>query len=536
MAKTTSKFVMLPWLKGLDTDTDEALLQTLRKTDYLTQADDIKYDLDGSKVKRDGFTYHDSAAITGANTIIGGFDYWANVSNVKTQKIVVWDNQATGKCWFVAGAGGAWTELTKDATATAPTTLTRVSFEVFNDDLVMAFTDSNSAGRAPVKWDNQSGTAYLPLGGNPPKLKYIRKHQGRLWGAGDPTRPDRLYFTSPGNHEEWSGTGDSGAIDIDPGDGDVSGITAIFPSFRGTLFVAKQNSIYKITGTTPVDYKVEPVTFGLGCISHNSCVAVDMDDIYFASERGFHSIVLTDKFGDYEGAFLSKDVQGDFQDLDDSLNAFIQGVWIPSLNSVIWNVSRNGTRMDRLWCYDIRFKAWYRWTGVNPTCLFRVEDSSTKIKKPYFGNNAGRLSKTAAGIYHDYTSTAISQIAKTPWMSPSGDPTQVHGFKKLGVWMKMAAGGTLTVTAQLSNSNATQTLSFDSTAAGLPTLDVDFILGEDVLNAGGTERMTLYQLPFDGFAKSVQLTFTQATADKVCSIFGFFIEWEPAGDEQELIT
>lgn len=536
MAKRTSRFVMLPWLKGLDSDTDEGIMQFLKKADFLVAVEDIHFAVDGSKIKRDGFTYHDSAAITNTPTLRGGHDYWANVSSVKSQKIVVWDNQATSKCWFIAGAGGAWTELTKDATATAPTTLTRVVFEVFNDDLIMAITDSNVGGRAPLKWDNQTGTAYLPLGGTPNNFKYIRKHQGRLWAAGDPARPDRIYFSSPGNAEEWGGVGDSGAMDIDPGDGDHSGITAIFPTFRGELFVAKANSLYKITGDEPLTYRIELVTSGLGCISHNSAVAVDMDDIYFQSERGFHSLVLTQKFGDFEGAFLSKDVQREFNALDVLHKPFVQGCWIPSLNSVIWNVSRLGTRMDLMWLYDVRFKAWYKWTGVNPTALFRVEDATTLIKRAYFGDNAGRLSKTQnTGVYHDYTSTVIAQQIQTPFIYPDNDPATIKGFKKLGVWIKMPAGETLDATIRLSGVNETQSLTFTSTSSGSPHLGVDFILGVSALDADGVLRMTPYTLPIDGYGSSIQILFENDTLDSYCAMFGFWIEWEPAGDSQETI-
>jgi hypothetical protein len=536
MAKVTRNFVMLPWLKGLDTDTDEAILQFMKKSDFLVTAENIVFSVDGSKVKRDGYTYHDSAAITNSPTLRGGFDYWSNVSSVKSQKIVVWDGQATSKCWYLAGAGGAWTELTKHSTATAPTSLTRVCFEVFNDDLIMAVTDSTVGGRAPLKWDNQSGTEYKPLGGNPPNLKYVRKHQGRIWGAGDPARPDRLYFTSPGNHEEWNGVGDSGAIDIDPGDGDSSGITAIFPSFRGVLFVAKANALYRISGTTPLDYKVEMVTSGLGCNSHNSAVAIDMDDIYFQSERGFHSLVLTQKYGDFEGAFLSSSVQGEFLQLDVLHKPFVQGVWIPALNSVMWNGSVNASNMDIIWLYDIRFKAWYKWAGANPSALFRVEDATSKIKRAYFGDTSGRLSKTQnTGIYHDYTDTAITQTIKTPYIFPGNDPRAQYAFKKLGVWIKMPFGETLTAEIRMMNVNTTQEIEYSSTAVGTPTLDVDFILGESVLDAAGVLRMTPYSLPFDGSGSAVQIEFTNSEVDSYCAIFGFWIEYEDAGDKQETI-
>ncbi len=534
MAKVTTKFVMLPWQKGLDSDTDEAIMQFMKKPDYCVRVEDIVYSLAGGKIKRDGFAYHDSSAISGTPRLVGGFDYWANVSSVKTQRIVVLTSTATCKAFFQTGSGGSWTELTNDGVATAPTSVQRVCFEVFNDDLVFAVSDSNGAGRSPYKWDGQSGTSYNDLGGTPPPMKFIRKHQGRMWGAGDPAHPDRLHYSTPGNHEEWNGIGDSSYIDVDPGDGDNSGITAIFPSFRGTLFVAKQNAIYKITGNDPLTYRVEVVSYGLGCISHNSAVAVDMDDVYFASERGFHSLVLTDKFGDFEGSFLSMTIQTDYLACDAILKSYIQGVWIPALNSAVWNISRNGTILDQFWLYDIRFKAWYKWTGANPTALFRVEDASTNVKRAYFGDNVGRLSKTqVTGIYHDYSDTPISQEIITPFIFPDSDPSTQKAFKKLGIWAKFPAGEEITAYVRLAGVTEPQELTFTSTSSGTAKLDVDFIMGVSVLGADATLRMTPYTLPIDGVSSSAQITFLNDTADSYFEIFGYWIEWEPAGDSQE---
>lgn len=536
MPKQVRKYVQLPWLRGMDTCTDEGIMHLLNKGDYLLQADNIVYALDGSKNKREGFKYHDSAAITNTPEIKGGSDYWANVSNVKTQKIVVVDGQATSKMWFQSNSGGAWTELAKDATATAPTSVTAASFEVFNDDLVIAVTDSNSSGRAPYKWNNQEvGNTYKPLGGSPPALKFIRTHQGRLWGAGDPTRPDRLYFSGPGNHEEWNGAGDSGAIDIDPGDGDSSGITAIFPSFKGRLIVAKADKLYQVEGSTPDDYKITPISRGIGCVSHNSCVAVDLDDVYFMSSRGFHSLTVTEKYGDFLGSYLSSDIQDTFNGWDKSQLQYCQGVWIPTLNSIMWTVSESGTRLDAMWLYDVRYKAWYRWTGVNPTALFRVKDYATTLKLAYFGNNSGRLSKIQNGYYHDYASTAITQTLKTPFLYPDKDPSAIKGLKKLGVWVKMDSSVILDVEVRQAGNNTTQTLQFSLTSSGVSALDVDFVLGTSVLDQAAAPRMTPIQLPFDGYSTSVQFTFSQDGVDEHCAIFGYWVEWEPAGDAQETV-
>jgi hypothetical protein len=478
--KKTQRFTVLPWLRGMDANTDEGIMHLLKKQDWLVDATDIVYDVDGSKVKREGFSNHDSGAISGTPELKGGKDYWANITNVKTQKLVVCDGQATSKVWFQPAAGGAWTELAKDATATAPQNVKGVSFEVFNDDLIMAFDCSNNV--LPVKWSKQEGgNTYKPLLGSTQAFKYIRKHQGRIWAAGDPARPDRLYASGPGNHEEWGGDGDSFALDINPGDGDPAGIKAIFPSFRSQTysgyqavqFVAKLQSIHKLTGTTPVDYKITPFSTGVGCVSHNSAIPVDMDDIYFASERGFHSLVQTEKMGDFEGSYLSYDIQKYFQRLDRSMLNYIQGIWIPTLNSVAWCVSESGTNMDTILLYDVRFKAWYRWTGVTPTALFSVQDNTVNFRRMYMGTKLGRMVKAqTAGVYHDFTSTAIVQTVKTPFIYPDNNPSTIKGLKKLGVWCKMAAGTNLTINVRLAGVNTPQVLTFASVTTGTPKLGV----------------------------------------------------------------
>lgn len=528
-----AKYTQLPWLKGVNLDLDEGIMQLMRKGDYLVQGDNLIYDVDGSKSKRPGFSYFDSAAITGTPEIKGGFDYWANVSNVKTQKVVLWDGQATSKCWFLANSGGAYTELTKAAAATAPTSVKRVAFEVFNDDLVMAFECGNNTG--PKKWNNQTGTEYAELGGSPPAMKFIRTHQGRLWGAGVPSNPDRLYFSSPGNHEEWNGAGDSGAIDIDPGDGDHDGITAIFPSFKGQLIVAKGSRLYRIEGNTPEDYRVIPISKGIGCISHNAVIAVDMDDIYFISHRGIHSLQVTEKYGDFEAMYLTSDIQSEFNTWDKTTMKYAQGVWIPSLNSMVFAVSRQGTRLDTLWLYDMRFKAWYKWTGTNPTALFRVMDNTAKRYKAYLGNDVGRCSYTENGSYNDYTSTPISWTIKTPRLYPDGNPSTIKGFKKLGVWVVMETNVDLIAEISVIGQNTTQELTFTSESTGTPTLDNDFILGVSTLDQASAIKMTPLQLPFDGYSTAVQITFSEETLNKNVKIFGFWIEWEMAGDSQETV-
>jgi hypothetical protein len=73
-------------------------------------------------------------------------------------------------------------------------------------------TDANLVEQAPLDQ------------GLPPKCKFLTYYHGRVWAAGDPSAPYRLYFSEAGAPETWPSTN---FIDIEKGDGlPISGIEA----------------------------------------------------------------------------------------------------------------------------------------------------------------------------------------------------------------------------------------------------------------------------------------------------------------------
>jgi hypothetical protein len=158
-------------------------------------------------------------------------------------------------------------------------------------------------------WDSTAERAVLIP--NSPPGSILRVHQNRLWVLGDKNHPSRLYWSGLLNETVWTTENagdfaDSGFEDIDPEDGGIG--IGLGPSFHGQLIVYKTTGIYRILGSSQLDFRMEEITKALGCASHHSIQNVGNDQ-YFVSPHGVHSLLTTQKFGDYEESFLSHDLR-----------------------------------------------------------------------------------------------------------------------------------------------------------------------------------------------------------------------------------
>lgn len=519
MSKRTEVFQVLPWLGGLVTARDPILLTPQE----LSKANDIIFSTDGSRRKRGGFQYFDSSAISGTPKIIGGIDYWANVSSSKIQKQTIVTDAA--EIYYLDSAGNR-TQLTLAAGSSALITgYTTVVFEVINEDLVFAFNNAST----PKKWDGQIGTEYEDLGGTPPNFSFCKEHKNRLFAAGVLSNPDRLYYSSLENHEEWNGAGTSGAIDIGIGDGDPEGITAIFPTIKGQLFVAKREKLYRVDTTDPDDtnWIVTPVSDGIGCIGHNSVVAVGQDDVVFASDRGFHSLVATDKFGDFESSFISKDIQKSFIKFNKAQYKQVWGSYLPEINSIAFAVAEEGfSRNNAIYLFNIETKGWYRWTSNACDAMWVAKFGGEG--NLMLGDNAGRIKRFNDRIFNDEGS-AISFNTKTGLIYPDNSSNTIKGFKNVSILYRPKGTYTLTAKFKIDNYDE-QTLTFNLTG-GFDALGTDFVLGTSVLGYAGI--VPTVTLPVDGYGHGFTLELIQNGLNQDAEIYGFSVEFEKAGDSQE---
>jgi hypothetical protein len=489
--------------------------------------------LPDSEASTSGFTL--SSFYSEDSPIIGIKDFWwYNASaNAKVQDIAVFNtqgiltliNSVTGNRTFVVDIGTPYTNA-----------ITKVSFETFNNKLIVAVDGFANT----LKFYDPQTEEFEDLPGSPVNASIVREHLGRLWYNNKEER-DRLYYTTTFNHTEHNGIGDSGALWIGIGDGDPEGITAIFPTYKGDLFIAKRTKLYRVHGSYPENFQIIPVSNGIGCISHKSIAQIDQDDMFFASERGIHSLAASANFGDFEATFVSASIQREFRDRFTEKER-ITATYLPALNSYLFTVVDESVSADRpsCWLYNIPQKAWYRWTvsesiGAGLSSVTSVLIGSRQIA--FFGSTSGRLVQNESPSVNDINSdgedTAIEMTVRTGFIFPDGNPYTIKTFYRLGIIYSPASGSSVQFDFQVDDFEP-QSFIIEGPAGG-STLgegsENPLILGESTL--AGTFNLAPHTLSVEGQGRGFILTIRQAAIDEDVEIQGFQLEYMAQGTRQQ---
>lgn len=532
MAFKTNIFTTVPWNGGLNTSVDPSLIQP----NELVTANNIVFSTNASIKKREGIDSDwDSATSTSAK-IIKLQDYWSESSGVKTRELIGITNAGQ---MYSYDSSGTRTTITG---STVPATPDRATTTVFNDRVIMGFEGSGTDNELQY-FDTDNATAAKlkdhPLYGgsdpDPPNGWIVQQHLGRVW-VNDKDRPDRLHYSETFNDLKWQGIGDSGALDIGVDDGDPDGITAIFPTFKGQLFVAKRTKLYRITGVTPETFQITQISDSIGCISPNSVVVVDTDDIFWVSERGIHSLAATANFGDFDSNFVSGKIQRSFnEEIEFTRLDNTQAAYLPPINSVVFSFATTGSAsQDILYLYNIESKAWYTWDGFNPESIALVQDSDKS--RLYFGTASERVGKSFTGSTADMntsgTATPIVLTIKTGLIFPDRNISTYKGFKKIGVFYTPTGSQTFDVNFTVDR-HQPQELEFEDAAInGL--LGSTFILGQSTL--GVTGNTAPYSETIDGYGRAFTLKIIQSVAGEPLELQGFTVEYQPASIRHEVRT
>lgn len=522
------EFLMLPWNGGLNTSLDPGVISP----NQLTKAEHCVFATNGARSRRDGINYNWDDASTGTERILGGLDFWFGTTNDKTQLIVtVSDAKKFYK--YTPGSSSTRTEITDSGSAWS-TTITDVSMLVAANKLLIAATGGTS--NTIKQWSGSGNIS--DLGNNAPFASILQSHLGRVW-TNDLTRPDRIHFSETGDLSKWQGAGDSGALDIGEGDGDPVGITAIFPSFQGALFVAKKTKLYRVDGLTPDTFSITLVSNGIGCVSQNAQAAVDETDIVFASTRGFHSLATTVEYGDFKAQYISFDIQKTFvNSFTNSQKSHIKAAYIAELNSVAFAVTDSqyspNTNNNAIYLYNIVLKSWYVWPQTAPQCLFMVQD--TDRKRLYIGTNVSRVARaqnnTNYDVLTDGTHSAIPFNIKTGLIFVDKNPYAIKRFDRFGLIYQPQGNNTITVTIQIDN-YAPQILTYDQVGSQF-LLGQTFILAQSTLGFGVT--LGPYIESLEGYGRGISIQIQQNGLDSPASIQGFFLLYEQAEVSAETRT
>lgn len=603
MARVTQLFQQIPWTGGLNDSVDSGLIPA----NDLVQADNVQFATNGSRLKREGFTYIDkelpsvthrsssgttrtlvfdesvdtasnkffhvgekltigginsdyngnyavtaistttatndtitytavgsltegstatpSATVTRNYKIIGLHDYWYYDSgnNIKQQELIAFSSEGE---MYSFDTDGNRIYIIKDAgaTANAVTPIERCDMITFNNKCIVTCTGT---GNLPRFYDGMSTSEWFDLPGAPDG-EFMREHIGRIF-MNDKADKDYLHFCETFDETVWLGLGDSGALYVGIEDGDPKGITGIAPPFKGVLVIAKGEKIIKLVGDAPETFQLVPMTSGLGGINHKAMVAIDFDDVYFLSRRGFHSVVATDTQGDFEANFLSRKIQNEFNTWNKANLDLTQGVYIETLNSIAWAVTEDGnTGPNALWLYNptINDGEWFRWSDIAAYAVSkRLASDEVRL---IIGTDDGRILQGQNNTFSDNGSSYTFRI-KTGTIYPDNNPQTIKGFKRFSLLFRQRGRFSFNVIFRVDN-QAPQSFTFEQTIDG-DELGEDFVLGQSIL--GSETIMAPVTKQVLGYGRGCTIEISQTGPESQVELYGYMIEYKDVslGDE-----
>lgn len=521
----------------------EALLGGLNVTDNplivkpqeMVVADNIRINQSISRKKRHGQTRYHTGTFAGtasfpaiasgpsaATAIRGHLQYWRYASGVGDYIEDIFLHQGS-RLWLIPNR----TDPATDKTGALILSDSAVpSYQVFEGKLFFASTDTADGYN---KYDGLDASPGNAVAANPPAdgvPKYLRQHFRKMWAAGVPEFPFRLYFSSTADAEVWTSGGgnNGGSLDLDY-DGDPGGITAIFPSFQGKLYVATRRTVYEVSGIDATTFVVRAITRGIGCISHAS-VAATPNDVIFASDRGVHSLRKLATSDQTEVTFLSRDIQPLWTDLlNSALLMRSCASWDETINSYIISVPSSGqTTNDTILVYNIELGIWTVWNSIQARSI-----NTTLINNKNFvtlGREDGEFTFFDPDSRTDLGEGFTARF-KTGKLFPFGLLMKQWHFKSLTILCSTTTASNLSVGYTIDSIDGTKS-DTKSVPLGNETdvLTQSFTLGQSRLGFGQFLPVTI---SIDEVGYNFQLDIT-ASGSSEFEFYGWTLEVEDADE------
>jgi hypothetical protein len=534
MGRVTKYKPLYPWLGGLNTSVDPTILDP----NNLTVCDNIIFTTSGSRKKRGGQARFNSTAAAGATSanFVHLSDYWATVSSAQREYFVgVTDNGKVYRSAF----NGTWSSF---STLTLSVTQGGVTSTVFNNDLFIGISGSG----VPKVWQSQSTSSNLvalaPTGSTVLPFTnawIVQTFLERLFVAGDPANPDKLYVSKTGTAYDWTATGAAGGgitFSVGVGDGDPSGITAIFPGTGADriLYIAKRRRMYRLdcSDVSQVNWKVSLISKEIGVISQNTVATIDDQDVIFASDRGVHTInqVLTTT-DVVEGQFLSFPIQYDWLNvLTTSARQKMSAVYMPSLNSYLIGGQRTGqATYETIYGFNIELKQWYRWTGTPCNFLKRRFNKSTGVEELYAGDGSGKVNQLLQAALNDFGNPIPAQI-RTTFIAPEGIPLQENQYTNVAAFYRAHDNSTIRCSYSVDGLTS-QNTTFAQKIAGGNTLGTTLLGPAFLLGQIQSIKPVWSHLAIEE-GNAIQFTFIQDGLNQDFEMFGIVLEYTADEESQ----
>jgi hypothetical protein len=246
------------------------------------QLQNFEPDINGGYRRINGFTKFDSNQVGGSSGTILGLHIYKN-------QVIV----AKGTSVFKS-TGSGYTSID-----TGRTSAGRYNFVNYNFDGTDKMLMVDGANLASIF--NNSSVTDVTASGRPADPKFVEIFRSHAFYAGMSASPQELIFSAPFDEDDFTPGHGAGTIKVDE---PIVGIKV----FRENLFVFCEDSIFKITGSSLLDFAVIPVTRAIGCVDGFSIQEISGDLVYLAPD-GLRTIAGTERIGDVELGTISKQIQ-----------------------------------------------------------------------------------------------------------------------------------------------------------------------------------------------------------------------------------
>lgn len=444
----------------------------------------------------------------------GNASYAAPFVGVSPKQIMDWSieqDEQTHTAHMMAATGpyvwaddymqGTWRFLRQVGTGS----ITRLC--KYRDKIIMF---NNTA--SPVSWD---GHKLLTQLGGPPAA-FGAEHQGKLFAAGDPLHPSRVYYTQTNVENGWhTEEAPNPLLVLEAGYFDVPSrqkVTGLAGDFYGNLVIWTDRGVGKLQAATdPVlGYQGSYVPYygDAGLAGPLAFTAVD-NDIWYLSRRGLHTLETTDRYGDLITQTASRPIK-DFwfpegltgNMLNLPAMALVQLAYNPNEGRIYVPIALSSdAEPSRVLVFDLEVKQWVGSFTFGGTACALVQVQSPARPTLMFGKSTGAVCyfEPAGGTLLNYDGTYVPAVLQSGWIAGRSvevldRPDLPHfsdtskTFKELLLQAYPTGNHQITVATEINNAVPTSK-DYRTNAYSEPTLDETFLLDDPVIGMLGDHEV-----------------------------------------------
>ncbi len=375
-----------------------------------TTLQNFEADIQGGYTRIMGFTKFSEEEVPGTGQVKG-------VIAVEESKVVAFRGNKA-----YTSESGVWTEI-----LTIPAdTYTKIHYESYDFGTGKKFVVVDGVN-APAFYDVVAGTMAYD-GTLPPDLdgsKFVREFKHHLFY----TKGKFLNWGAPYTDNDFNTGNGAGVINVGE---EITGLI----SFREQLFIFCLNKIFRLSGDTSENFKLDPVTTNTGCIDGFTIQEVGGDIMYLSSD-GVRYLSASERENDFGLTRASEKIQSEFNRV--SLNAVFSSVTISNKNQYrifIYEDTVPGPQAEAFIATKFSNQTVdnVSWSTIKGMKVYATSELMSKEREYiFFCSENGFIYRMESG--NSFDGLPISAVFKTPFM-PITDPKVRKTYYKLTTYTR----------------------------------------------------------------------------------------------------